>query len=408
MQSASTIARAEGGATGQTAAARDAASTLSLDTVRELHTEMRTRGAEIESARRLPDDLAGRMARAGMFRLLVPAALGGFEVHPREFFDALAATAEADGAVGWVQMIGTTTGILSASLPPAWAEEIYGAHPDCISTGVTAPLGKARPVPGGYVVNGRWPFGSGSQVSDWICGGCVLLDESGEPRRNARGIPETVLALFPAQDVIIHDTWDTSGLCGTGSHDIEVVDAFVPDGRWSVLGGRARVDAPLYRFPTLGLLALGVSAVAIGIARHAIRAFTELATDKIPTGSARALADRGSTQRDLARATAMVDAAVALTHAAIDRAWQAATTSDRLTIETKAELRMAATHNTWSAAAAVDLLYHAAGGSAIYTKSPLQRCFRDIHVATQHLMVAQPTWEAVGKVLLGMDPKTLL
>jgi alkylation response protein AidB-like acyl-CoA dehydrogenase len=104
----------------------------------------------------------------------------------------------------------------------------------------------------------------------------------------------------------------------------------------------------------------------------------------------------------------MVDAAVALTHAAIDRAWQAATTSDRLTIETKAELRMAATHNTWSAATAVDLLYHAAGGSAIYTKSPLQRCFRDIHVATQHLMVAQPTWEAVGKVLLGMDPKTLL
>jgi alkylation response protein AidB-like acyl-CoA dehydrogenase len=408
MHSASTVAPAEGNAAGEAVLASRGARTLAPDAVRDLHAEMRMRGAEIESARRLPDDLAGRMARAGMFRLLVPSALGGLEVHPSEFFEALAATAEADGAVGWVQMIGATTGILSASLPEAWAETIYGTHPDCISTGVTAPLGKARPVPGGYVVNGRWPFGSGSQVSDWICGGCVLLDENGEPRRTARGMQETVLALFPANEVIIHDTWDTSGLRGTGSHDIEVIDAFVPDGRWSVLGGRARVDAPLYRFPTLGLLALGVSAVAIGIARRAIAAFTELAANKIPTGSARALAERGSTQRDLARATAMVNAAVAQTHAAIDRAWQTATTSDRLTIETKAELRMAATHNTWTAADAVDLLYHAAGGSAIYAKSPLQRCFRDIHVATQHLMVAQPTWEAVGKVLLGMDPKTLL
>lgn len=402
------MAPTEARASGEAAIAGQGVGTQAIDPVRELHAEMRSRGAEIEAARRLPDDLANRMARAGMFRLLVPAALGGLEVHPREFFDALAETAEADGAVGWVQMIGTTTGILSASLPPAWAEAIYGAHPNCISTGVTAPLGKARPVTGGYVVNGRWPFGSGSQVSDWICGGCMLLDERGEPRRNARGMPDTVLALFPANEVIIHDTWDTSGLRGTGSHDIEVVDAFVPDGRWSVLGGRARVDAPLYRFPTLGLLALGVSAVAIGIARHAIRAFGELATDKVPTGSVRALADRASAQRDLARATAMVNAAVALTYAAIDRAWQAAIASDRLTIETKADLRMAATHNTWSAAEAVDLLYHAAGGSAIYAKSPLQRCFRDIHVTTQHLMVAQPTWEAVGKVLLGMDPKTLL
>ena len=373
-----------------------------------LMVEIRARGAEIEQARRMPDDLARRMASAGMFRLLVPQQYGGFEVHPRAFFDALAETARADGAVGWVQMIGTTTGILSASLPEAWAEALYAANPDCISTGVTAPLGRATPVPGGYRVSGRWPFGSGSQISDWICGGCVLLDAGGEPQRNARGLPETVLALFPASDVLIHDTWHTSGMRGTGSHDIEVRDAFVPDGRWTVLGGRARVNAPLYRFPTLGLLALGVSAVAIGIARHAIEAFTELAGNKVPTGSARVLAERGSSQRDLARATAMVESAVAFTHAAIDRAWTRAEGDARLDQDAKAELRLAATHNTWSAAEAVDLLYHAAGGSAIYESSPLQRCFRDIHVTTQHLMVAQPTWEVVGKVMLGIDPKTLL
>jgi alkylation response protein AidB-like acyl-CoA dehydrogenase len=379
-----------------------------VSTARSLHDEIRARGGQIERDCRLPADLAERMAGAGMFRLLVPRSLGGLEVHPREFFDALVETARADGAVGWCQMIGATTGILSASLPPQWAEAIYGAHPDCISTGVTAPLGRAIPVAGGYRVTGRWPFGSGSQVSHWICGGCVVMDEDGKPRTNAHGAPETILALFPAADVTIHDTWHTSGLRGTGSHDIEVREVFVPEGRWSVLGGRPRTEGALYRFPTLGLLALGVSAVAIGIARHAIEAFKELAGAKVPTGSTRTLANRAGTQKDLARAQALVESAVALTHRAIEHAWTEAQGSGRLGLETKAELRLAATNNAWCSAEAVDLMYHAAGGSAIYEQSDLQRCFRDVHVATQHLMVAQPTWEMVGKVMLGIDPKTLL
>jgi alkylation response protein AidB-like acyl-CoA dehydrogenase len=304
-------------------------------------------------------------------------------------------------------MIGATTGMLAASLAPEWATAIYGANPDCISTGVTAPLGRAVPVDGGYRVSGRWPFGSGSQISDWICGGCVIL-EDGKPRTNERGAPETILAMFPAAEVTIHDTWHTTGLRGTGSHDIEVTDVFVPEGRWSVLGGRARIDAPLYRFPTLGLLALGVSAVSIGVARHAIQAFTDLAGAKVPTGSTRSLADRAGTQKDLARARVLVESAVAFTHQAIDRAWAEAGGPGRLSLDAKAELRLAATNNAWAAAGAVDLLYHAAGGSSIYEQSVLQRCFRDVHVTTQHIMVAQPTWEMVGKVMLGIDPKTLL
>jgi alkylation response protein AidB-like acyl-CoA dehydrogenase len=376
-------------------------------TATSLHDEIRQRADEIERARRLPDDLARRMASAGMFRLLVPRSLGGLEVHPGEFFDALVETSRADGAVGWCQMIGATTGILSASFPGHWAETIYGADPDIITTGVTAPLGRATPVDGGYRVTGRWPFGSGSQVSGWICGGCLIL-EDGKPRTNAKGLPETILAMFPAADVTIHDTWDTSGLRGTGSHDIEVIDAFVPEGRWCVLGGRPQIDHPLYRFPTLGLLALGVSAVTIGIARRAIEAFVELAGGKVPTGSTRALANRESAQKDLARASVRVESAVAFTHGAIDRAWSAAQDTTRLGNEIKAELRLAASNNAWSAVEAVDSLYHAAGGSSIYAKNVLQRCFRDVHVATQHIMVAQPTYEMVGKVMLGIDPKTLL
>jgi alkylation response protein AidB-like acyl-CoA dehydrogenase len=374
---------------------------------RSFHDDIRSRADEMEAARRMPEDLARRMAAAGLFRLLVPTRYGGAEVHPQIFFDTLVTTARSDGAVGWCQMIGATTGLLSASLPEPWAQAIYGDHPDVVTTGVTAPLGRAQPVDGGYRVSGRWPFGSGCQISDWICGGCLVL-EDGEPRRDARGLPQSVLVMFPAHEVLIHDTWHTSGLCGTGSHDIEVREALAPEGRWTVLGGRPRVDGPLYRFPTLGLLALGVSAVAIGIAEHAVEAFTSLATDKTPTGSSRRLADRPSAQADLARARALVGSARAYTAEALGRAWDAALGEHRLGVDVKAELRLAATNNAWAAAEAVNLLYHAGGGSSIYHHSPLQRCFRDVHVATQHLMVAQPTYEVVGKVMLGIDPQTLL
>ena len=369
--------------------------------------EIHSLAPAMERARRMPDDLARRMAGAGLFRMLVPECYGGGEVHPQVFFDTLVDAARADGAAGWVLMIGATTGLMAASLPDRWSRVLYADQPDNISSGVTAPMGRATPADGGMRVTGRWPYGSGSQISQWICGGCLIMDEGG-PRQGPHG-PQSLLMFFPREAVTIHeDTWHTSGLCGTGSHDIEVDDVFVPDGRWVELGRRARVDAPLYRFPTLGLLALGVSAVAMGIAEHARAAFIDLATEKVPTGSRRTLADRAAAQKDLAKAEALIGAARALTREAIDEAWDASISSGGLGVAEKARLRLAASNNAWSAAEAVDLLYHAAGGTAIYASSPLQRCFRDVHVATQHIMVAQPTYELLGRIALGMDPKQLL
>jgi alkylation response protein AidB-like acyl-CoA dehydrogenase len=368
--------------------------------------EIRRRAEEIETARRMPDDLARRMAEAGLFRIVVPELYGGAQVHPRVFFETLEATSRADAAVGWCLMIGTTTSLLAAAIDPIWAHEIYGDHPDVITCGVTAPVGRAVRTDGGLEVSGEWPFGSGSQISDWICGGCFIYRD-GKPIIGNHG-PEVLLAFFPASEVTIHDTWHTSGLCGTGSHHIEVNDAFVPEGRWAALGGRALVDAPLYRFPTLGLLALGVSAVSIGIAQHAIEAFIELAGSKTPTGSQRTLSARSAAQKDLAIAKARVSSARAYTLEAIDAAWEQAHATGKLSIETKANLRLAATNNAWSAVDAVERLYHTAGGSSVYRESELQRCFRDVNVTTQHIMVAQPTYEVIGKVALGIDPKTLL
>jgi alkylation response protein AidB-like acyl-CoA dehydrogenase len=378
----------------------------SVEVARSFVAEIRERAADIESAGRMPSDLARRMSATGLFRILVPAKYGGLQVHPRMFFETLETTAHADASVGWCLMIGTTTGLLSASFAEDRAHEVYGSRPDVITCGVTAPIGRAERVEGGVRVSGRWPFASASQVSDWIGGGCLLI-EDGEPVIGDRG-PRALLPLFAAEEVTIHDTWHTSGLCGTGSHDIEVNDVFVPEGRWSWLGEAPRIDDTLYRFPTLGLLALGVSAVSLGTAQRAIDAFAELAVEKTPSGSRRTLSEWSGAQAALARAIAAVKSARAYSLQAIDEAWAQAEGTGRLDLRTKADLRLAATHNAWAAVDAVDRLYHAAGGSSIYRSNVLQRCFRDVHVATQHIMVTERTLEAVGRVALGIDPKTPL
>lgn len=376
--------------------------------VTALAEQARSRADEIETARQVPADLAAEMAAAGLFRMLVPAHLGGLETHPRDLVDAIETLARGDASTGWVLMIGATTGMLSASLREDHARAIYGEHPDVITCGVTAPMGRARRVEGGYLVDGRWPFGSASPNAQWICGGSFVVDGDGRPEPGASGAPDVHLMFFPTDEVTKHDNWHTSGMRGSGSGDIEVSGAFVPEGRSVVLGGRPGVDRPLYRFPTLGLLALGVASVALGAARRAVDELVDMAGGKKPQGSRRVLAERATVQADVGRAEAALRAARAYMDSAIDRAWARAEAGERLTTEDKLDLRMAAVHATWSAVEATDRMYHAGGGSAIYETSPLQRCMRDVHVATQHIMVAQPVFEVTGRVVLGLDAHAML
>jgi len=366
-----------------------------------------SRAREFETARRLPADVARAFATDGFFHMLVPREYGGFEVHPRTLVEVIKRVAIGDGSAGWNVMIGATTGLLAASLPEPFARQIYGSAPGAVTVGVTAPLGRARAVDGGYRVSGRWPFGSGSENAGWICGGSFIYD--GDVQRMGKaGVPEIHLMMFPAEDVVIEDTWRVSGLCGTGSHHFHVDDAFVPEGRSVVLGGRARIERPLYQFPMLGLLALGVSSVSLGIGYAAVNAFRELAAVKKPTGSQRNLGERPLAQAELARSLADLRSAEAYMLAAIDEAWREAEAGNRLGVELKANLRLAAANTTHRAVDAVDRVYEAAGGTSIYDDNVLQRCFRDVHVSTQHIMVANPVYEVVGRVELGLPPGSLL
>lgn len=360
------------------------------------------RSNEIETARRLPADLARELAQAGFFRMLVPEAYGGFELHPTQFLEVLEVLARADGSTGWCAMIGAGTALTAAWLPEASARTVYGA-PEGIVGGVAGPFGRAEAVEGGYRVTGRWSWASGSAHCDWLAGG-VVVTQGGQPRWVREGVPETRLLFFPAKDVTLHDTWHASGLCGTGSGDMEVKDLFVPAAQGFSFAEKPRVARPLYAFP-FGLLGLGIPAVALGIARRSIDELKTLAQQKLLMPGRRLLATRPAAQEAVAEAEATWRSARAFLMEAAHTTFEAATRGD-VPMATRAELRLAMTHATRSAARVVDRMYDAAGGSAVFHTSPLQRCLRDIHVATQHAMVAPATMETIGSVLLGVDTDT--
>ncbi len=378
-----------------------------LEAARALAPEVSARAAEIEAARRLPADLARKFAEAGLFRISIPKIYNGAELHPIDCVRVIEELSRADGSAGWCLMIGAVTAILAGLLPERWAREIYADDPNVISGGAVAPTGKAIPTQGGYRVTGRWQWGSGTQNCQWIVGGSLVMDGEG-PRRLANGEPEIKLMMFSADQTEILDTWYSSGLRGTGSHDFQVHDAFVPEGRAIALGVAAPlVKAPLCRFPMFGLLALGVCAVALGICRRAIEELAALATSKKPTWERQTLAQSPRIQADVARAEAALRSARAFLFDAIDAAWITASAGSPPSVEERRDLRLAAANATWESAKAVDLMYNAGGGSSVHAASPLQRCFRDAHAITQHRMVSAALYEETGRLYLGIGQASL-
>ena len=377
-----------------------------VEAARGFQAELRRRADEIERERRLPEDLSLRFARAGLYRSCVPEAYGGLELPPARSMEAIEVLARADGSAAWVAFIGATSGSMLAYLPEPAAREIFAA-PETLLCGVFAPRGQAVPEPGGFRVNGRWQWGSGTHNADWIAGGCQILRD-GQPERMPNGAPRSRMMLAPAADVELLDTWYVSGLCGTGSTDFAMRELFVPESRVVGLVGGRPLERPLYAFPQFGLLAMGIAAVTLGLARAAIDALVELAGAKTPQGSSRSLAERQRTQSDVAEAEALLRSARAFFYESVEAAWQAARSEGRLAVALRRDLRLATTHAVRSCAGAVDRMYHLAGGSSVYAASPLQRIFRDVHVATQHMMVAPATLELTGRLFLGLETETSL
>ena len=310
--------------------------------VGELGRSAESRVGEIEDLRRLPDDLAAELAGTGLGRAWAPARYGGAELPVLEVLDVLEALAWYEGGTAWCGMIAATTSLIGGYLPERWAEVVYG-DPRAITGGHAAPLGRARPVEGGLVVNGDWQWGSGTAHSTYIGGGTVVVDAAGRPAARPDGL-RTPFVLFEPGQVELQDTWYTVGLRGSGSTDYRVVEAFVPEGRWvEIVGQDPVVQAPLYRFPFFGALALGISAVCLGLARRALDELVVLAVDKRYASSTRPMAARPGVQSEVARAEARYRSARALLRETVGAAWDAADAGHSLGPEVRRLLRLAAT-----------------------------------------------------------------
>jgi alkylation response protein AidB-like acyl-CoA dehydrogenase len=354
-----------------------------------------------ERERALPPKLLDELRAGGLMRAGAPTVLGALEASPETSLAAAERIARGDASAGWCVSIAITSSLLSAYLPERGAAEIFG-DPSTVAAGVWAPRGKAVVVDGGVRVSGRWSFCSGISHSEWLFAGCVL--DHGPAGADA---PIMRVAALPTAELEILDTWHTSGLRGTGSHDAVARDLFVPEHRvLSLLDAGPRIDTPLYRFPIFGFFALSIAAAALGNARGAIDELSELAAGKTAQGSSRVLAERPATQAAVGEAEAALRAARALYYEAIGQAWAAAQGAEPVEESLRLGLRLAATHAVRTSAEVARAMYDLGGGTAIYDDSPLQRRFRDAHAATAHFQVNPTTWELAGRLLLGLPTKT--
>jgi alkylation response protein AidB-like acyl-CoA dehydrogenase len=373
-----------------------------LEAARLIAPELAARCDEMEAARRLPFDLATKMAEAGFFRMVTPEAYGGFECTPGEIVETIEILAEANASAGWCAMIAGTTAMNAAYLPAEIASEIYGS-PTAITGGVFAPMGRAEVDGDAYIVSGRWQWGSGTANCSWLCAGALIF-EDGVLKTLPSGQPDARMMIFPASEANLLDTWNVMGLEGTGSGDFEVEAIRVPKARTvSLVSDKPNLDRPLYAFPPFGLLALGVSAVALGNAAGALKNFSELATVKKSQGSRRTLAQRNIVQLEYARQTASLRAARSYLLEEVERTWASANLHGKITVERRAALRMACTHMVRTCADICRILYDMGGGAALFRSNALQRRFRDAHAITQHIVTAPATWELTGRLLLGLE-----
>ena len=379
----------------------DTTASAPLEAARALAPLIREHADVIEAERRLPDRVVDALVSAGIFKLLAPRTLGGAEAEPIGVCRVIEELSEADGSTGWCAMLGISYGLFGGLMPERAAREIF-AEPGAIVAGSFRPSGHARTVEDGYLVSGRWPFGSGIMHSSWAIGGCQIFD-GGEPRLTPTGVPETRVLLFPIGDVRIIDTWHVAGLRGTGSHDYAVTDVVVPTDRGFSFAEEPVQPGPLYTLPAVGLFTALIASVALGIGRHALDALKELATTKTPARSQIALREQPQIRAHIGEAEGLLRAGRAFLYETVDTVWDVARRGRRLTWEQRGLLWLASTQAVTQALQAVDLVFRAGGATSIYVTSPLERCLRDIRTAAQHHVVTPANYEVAGQLCLGLD-----
>jgi len=359
----------------------------------------------IETSRRLPEDLTRDLARAGFFRIFLPAAYGGLDLTPMDGVAVFEELAKADASVAWCVWNGNTHWTV-AQLSPEAAHAIHDDR-DVITANSTRPSGQAHVVDGGFRLTGRWSLVSGCELATWMVLWSVIHEE-GKPRTTPSGGPEIRFMLLPASQCEIIDTWIVGGLRGTGSHDVAVHDVFVPSAFSSGFFDPHVLPEWRYRIPAFSRVVPGLGAMALGIARTAIETLKEIAGAKTPIRTTQMLRDTPDAQARVSQAEALVRSARLFLFDSLSQLWTKLLASGEMTMEARALTRLATSHAASSAMQAVDLMYVAGGGNSIYVSCPLERAFRDVHVMTQHIAVQPRVTYSTGRVLFGLESDTSL
>jgi indole-3-acetate monooxygenase len=372
-----------------------------LEAARKLVPLIRSCADEIEAERELPRALFEALADAGMFHLAVPRALGGAELDLPTYVSVIEEIGKADASTGWIVNQGGIFATYAARMPSDVARSIWIDTPRSVVANTPAPTAQAVVVPGGYRVTGRQGFSTGCRHSAWLAAHAQVV-ENGQPRLEG-GQPETRYLFVPAAQAVLLDTWRVRGMRGTGTHHFAVTDVFVPAER-SVHSVTAplRETGALYRIPRTLLFASGDAAVALGTARTCLTTFLELAGAKTPRAMQALLRDQPMVQADVGRAEALLRSGRAFLMEAVREIWADATSTGAVSLDERANMRLATTHAIRVAVQVVDTVYNAAGATAVYEDNPLQRHFQDIHVMSQHLQARLSHYELVGRHVLGL------
>lgn len=383
-----------------------------LEAVEAIAPTIREHADESEREATLARPIVEAMREARLFHHVAPRSLGGGEVDPITAFRTVEALARIDGSTGWCAWTNGGTGLAGQEMDDAHAEAIF-ADPNFIAAEVLFPPGKAVAVDGGYRVTGRWPFASGCKHATHISPLCIVFDGD-QPRMTPEG-PEMRAPFIPTSSVTILDTWDVSGLSGTGSHDVVVDDVFVEEGyAVPMMGGpgNRHYTGPLYRMPLLTFHAWPIAAVTLGIAQHAMDVMLEVAQTKVPAAMAatdpKPMRDRPLFHLQLGEAVACVRSARAWLYEALGELWEIAQSGAEADTDARVNMAAACANATRSSIRAVELMYLAGGGGANYRKSPLQRCMRDIHAVSQHFLTSPAALENSGAVFAGAPPSNPL
>jgi alkylation response protein AidB-like acyl-CoA dehydrogenase len=347
-----------------------------------------------EQQARLPPEIFGPLLREGFFRLWIPVANGGLELPLGDALRIYEAAAAIDGSLGWAVMIGAGGGMFAAWLPVAGARELFES-PAALVAGSGAPTGVAERIPGGYRVRGVWRFASGAHYASVFTAACVVT-EGGSPVQDAAGVPLIrAMSIAPA-DVRILDTWDATGMRGTGSHDFEVRDAQVPEHHsFSVLTDAPRETGPLYRLPFTVLTELPVSAVGLGLTRRALLQFARaLPAQKLAGAGSAAVSAR------FAQAHAALEQASAAVSALAQEAWRTVSQGGRLDEAQLARITALCCASQEQLRQSISELAGVAGMRAIERRSGFSRAWRDLQTLGAHGSLAPQRLVAAGSALI--------